>query len=61
MSIFMHKYIEWIIDVKGDDNCGYRVVSTLLDNREENLTFVCQQFLKELKAHKETYTDIREI
>ncbi|XP_050917826.1 uncharacterized protein LOC127135052 [Lathyrus oleraceus] len=30
MPIFMHKYIEWIVNIEGDDNCGYRVVSALL-------------------------------
>lgn len=36
----MHKYLEQIIDVKGDGNCGYLTVLTLLGKGEENHTFV---------------------
>lgn len=49
-------YIDQIVDVKSDSNCGYRVVSTLLNKGEENHTLFRQQRLKELKARKEPYT-----
>lgn len=59
--IFMCKYIDWIIDAKGDGNCGYRVVSTLLGNREENHTLIRQYLIKELKAHRKSYSTLQEI
>lgn len=43
----MHKYIDPILDVKGDKNYGYRVVSTLLDKRNDKYTFFCQRLIKE--------------
>ncbi|XP_058746436.1 uncharacterized protein LOC131619345 [Vicia villosa] len=32
MSVFMHSYVERIVDFAGDGNCGYRVVSALHGN-----------------------------
>lgn len=40
ISVFMPKYIERIVDVEGDNNCDYRVVSTLFDKREDDHTLV---------------------
>lgn len=34
MSVFMHKYIEQIVNVKGDSNYGFQVVYALLGKRE---------------------------
>ncbi|XP_058775179.1 uncharacterized protein LOC131649432 [Vicia villosa] len=48
MPIFMHPYIERIIDVAGDGNCGYRVVSTLFCNGEGNHTVVRHQLIPEM-------------
>ncbi|XP_050878838.1 uncharacterized protein LOC127082655 [Lathyrus oleraceus] len=56
MLIFMHKYIKGIINVKGDDNYGYRAVSNLLGKGEDNHTPVLHQLIHELKTHKESYT-----
>lgn len=39
MLVFMHQYIERIVNVKGDGNCGYQVVSALLSKEENNQTF----------------------
>lgn len=60
MTLFMHKYIERVADVKGVCNCDYLVVLALLSKRDENEnhTFVRQQFIKVLKAHKELYNAI---
>ncbi|XP_058755071.1 uncharacterized protein LOC131628225 [Vicia villosa] len=55
MSVFMHPYIERIVDVVGDSNCGYRAVLALLGNGEDNHTLVCHQLIQDLKRHKETY------
>lgn len=51
----MHKYIEWIVNVKGDSNYGYQAVSTLLGKGEDNYTLVRQQLIHELGIHKESY------
>lgn len=56
MPFFMHKYIEQIVNVQGDGNCGYRAVSTLLNKGEDNHTFVHHQLIHELRTHKESYT-----
>lgn len=56
IPIFMHKYIGQIIDVKGDGNCKYRVVSGFLGKGKKNHTLFHQHFVKELKSHKESYT-----
>ncbi|XP_058779086.1 uncharacterized protein LOC131653062 [Vicia villosa] len=56
MSVFMLPYIERIINVAGDVNCGYRTVSALLGNGEDSHTFLRHQLIKEFKTHKESYT-----
>lgn len=52
----MHKYIERIVNVKGDGNYGYRVVLALLGKGEDNHTLFCHQLIQELRTHKEPYT-----
>lgn len=52
MLIFMHKYIERIINVKGDGNCGFRVASTLLGKGEQDHAHVLPQLIQELRGHK---------
>lgn len=44
-----------MLNVKGDANCVYRVVSILLGKEEESHTFFRQQLIKELKVHKKSY------
>lgn len=56
MLICMHKYINRIVDVKGNGNSEFHDVSALLCKGEENNTLVFQYLIKELKAHKEGYT-----
>ncbi|XP_058733645.1 uncharacterized protein LOC131605288 [Vicia villosa] len=55
MSVFMHPYIKQIVDVAGDVNCSYRVVSVLLGNGEGSHTLVRHQLIQELKMHKDSY------
>ena len=52
----MHKYIDRIVNVEGDGNCGYRVVSALLGKGEDSHALVRHQLIQELKTHKESYT-----
>ncbi|XP_058756514.1 uncharacterized protein LOC131629756 [Vicia villosa] len=56
MSVFMHKYIERIVNVTEDRNCGYRAISALIGNGEDSHTLVSHQFIQELKTHKDSYT-----
>lgn len=41
MSLFKHNYIERIVNVESERNCGFRVVSCLLSKGEEDHQFVC--------------------
>lgn len=52
MLVFMHKYIEGSVQVEGNANWCYRVVSTLLGKGWKNHTLFNQQLIKELNAHK---------
>src|SRR4051812_44256319 len=60
MPRFMHKYIDNIIDVGGDDNCGYRAVAGLLGKGEENHTLVRRELLSELTSHRDIYARLYE-
>ncbi|XP_058733605.1 uncharacterized protein LOC131605243 [Vicia villosa] len=55
MALFMHKYINNIVDVGTDDNCGYRAVDGLLGKGEENLTLIRQALISELTSHRGIY------
>ncbi|XP_050918866.1 uncharacterized protein LOC127136332 [Lathyrus oleraceus] len=55
MSIFMHKYIERIVNIEGDDNYGYRAVSALLGKGEDNHTLSAINF-HDFRTHKKSYT-----
>lgn len=58
MSLVMHKYIERIINVESDDNCGFRVVLGLLGKREEDHQFVRHHLIQEMTRHRESYTEL---
>ncbi|XP_058772002.1 uncharacterized protein LOC131645808 [Vicia villosa] len=55
MLIFMHKYIERIVNVAGDGKCGYRAVSGLFGNGKDSHTLARYQLIQELKKHKDSY------
>ncbi|XP_050908119.1 uncharacterized protein LOC127121716 [Lathyrus oleraceus] len=55
VQFFMHKYIKQIVNVEGDDNCGYRAILALLGKGEDRHTLVRHQLIQELKTHKESY------
>ncbi|XP_058778443.1 uncharacterized protein LOC131652562 [Vicia villosa] len=58
MSIFMHKYIDRVVNVVGDSNCGFRNVSALLGKGEDDHKFVCIELIEELMNHKDLYTRV---
>ncbi|XP_073223516.1 uncharacterized protein [Cicer arietinum] len=49
LSIEIHKFIDDIIDVGDDGNCGYRAVAALLGMGENCSVFICQQCVVELQ------------
>ncbi|XP_058779128.1 uncharacterized protein LOC131653097 [Vicia villosa] len=55
MSLFMHKYIDNIVDVGGVGNCGYRAVAGLLGKGENNHTLVRRELIAELTSYRDIY------
>ena len=45
---FMHDFIDKIVEVKGDGNCGYRSVADLLGMGQDSWSVVRNHLLKEL-------------
>ncbi|KAL5165408.1 hypothetical protein HKD37_18G050536 [Glycine soja] len=52
---FMHDFIDKIVDVKVDGNCGYRSVAGLLGMGEDSWSVVRNHLLKELANFSEDY------
>ena len=48
-------YIENIVNVKGDDNCGFHVITRHMFMDEENYVLVCSALIHELKTSKSDY------
>src|SRR3954471_1428630 len=55
MPLFMHKYIDYIVGVGGDDNCGYRAVAGLFGKGENNHTLVRRELIAELTSYRDIY------
>ncbi|XP_028228808.1 uncharacterized protein LOC114409517 [Glycine soja] len=53
--LFIHDFIDNIVDVKADDNCGYRAIATLLGMGEDSWSLVCNHLLKELDKWSNDY------
>ena len=51
----MPKYIEQIVDVKGDANCGFRAVFGLLGKGKEDHQLVFHQLIQEMTTHMNSY------
>ena len=52
---FIHDFIENIVDVKADDNCGYRAIAFLLGMSEYSWSLVRNHFLQELAKWSDEY------
>jgi len=52
---FMHDFIDKIVDVKADGNCGYRSVASLLGMGQDSWWVVRNHLLKELAKFSEDY------
>ena len=48
-------FIEDIVDVKVDGNCGYRSVAALLGMGEESWALMCNKLIKELGKWSQDY------
>ncbi|KAL5134448.1 putative protein FAR1-RELATED SEQUENCE 10 [Glycine soja] len=55
---FMHGFIEDVVDVKADGNCGYQPVSTLLGMGEECWAMMHNELIKELGKWSQDYIKI---
>ncbi|XP_006577644.1 uncharacterized protein [Glycine max] len=55
---FMHGFIEDVVDVKADGNCGYRSVSALLGMGEECWAMMRNELIKELDKWSQDYIKI---
>ncbi|KAH1253196.1 hypothetical protein GmHk_04G009926 [Glycine max] len=52
---FIHDFIDNIVDVKADGNCGYHVIATLLGMGEDSWSLVHNHLLKELDKWSDDY------
>ncbi|KAL5141552.1 hypothetical protein HKD37_09G024875 [Glycine soja] len=52
---FIHDFIDNIVDVKADGNCGYRLVASLLGMGEDSWLLVRNHLLKELGKFSDDY------
>jgi len=55
---FMHGFIEDVVDVKANGNCGYRSVSALLGMGEECWVVMRNELIKELGKWSQDYIKI---
>ncbi|XP_004511202.1 uncharacterized protein [Cicer arietinum] len=55
---FIHQYIEDIIGVVLDGNCGFRAIATLLGWTEESWLLVRTQLDKEINLHQDIYSNV---
>ncbi|KAL5133189.1 putative protein FAR1-RELATED SEQUENCE 10 [Glycine soja] len=55
---FMHDFIDKIVDVKGDGNCGYWSVAGLLGMGQDSWSVVRNHLLKELANFSEDYVKL---
>ncbi|XP_058746508.1 uncharacterized protein LOC131619430 [Vicia villosa] len=58
MPAFIYKYIDRVVNVVGDNNCGFRTVSTLLGKGEDEHKLVLHERIKKLMNHKDLYTRV---
>jgi len=56
--MIMRPYIEDIVNVRGDDNCGFRVIDRHLGMDEDSHVFVRHALINELKNQKSDHLPI---
>ncbi|KAH1203059.1 hypothetical protein GmHk_17G049385 [Glycine max] len=55
---FIQGFIHDIVDVKADDNCGYRSIAALLGMGEDSWPLVCNKLIKELGRWSHEYMNL---
>nr|XP_027189376.1 uncharacterized protein LOC105851939 [Cicer arietinum] len=55
---YIRPYIEDIVDVVADGNCGFRAIAALLGWTEESWALVRSQLDKEIGLHKDVYSNV---
>lgn len=55
LPLFMHRFFENVIDVKGDGHCGFRAVAGLLNLPVESHLIIRQELLSEVKSNRKSY------
>ncbi|KAL5161684.1 hypothetical protein HKD37_07G018932 [Glycine soja] len=55
---FIQGFIDNIVDVKADDNCGYQSISALLGMGEDSWSLVRNQLIKELDKWSDDYINL---
>ena len=55
---FIQGFIDNIVDVKADNNCGYRSIAALLGMGEDSWSLVCNQLIKELDKWSDDYINL---
>ncbi|XP_058742934.1 uncharacterized protein LOC131615792 [Vicia villosa] len=56
--IFLHQYIDDIIDVRKDGNCGFRAIAALLGMGEQSWPLVREQLDVEVYQHHQLYSKV---
>ena len=54
----IHDFIENIVNVKADVNCGYCAIAALLDMGEDSWSLVCNHLLKELAKWSDEHMNL---
>ena len=55
---FIQGFIEDVVDIKADGNCGYRSIAALLGMDEESWPMVRNQLIKELDKWSHDYINL---
>jgi len=58
MPKFTRSFIEKIVDVKGDENCGFRAIAKYMSLMEESHIIVRRALIREVKDHRNNYMRI---
>ncbi|KEH38139.1 hypothetical protein MTR_2g461930 [Medicago truncatula] len=58
MPKFMVPFIENVVDVIGDENCGFRAIAEFLELTEESHIMVRRHLIQEVKNHRNDYVGV---
>jgi len=58
MPKFIRPFTEKIVDVRGDENCGFRAIAESLGLTEESHVMVHRALIREVKKHRKDYMRI---